>query len=155
MTCITFRKGIIAGDSAITEEGTQYGNMVKITRAPDGSIAGACGGASSIALFLRWIHGGRRGAKPNIADDKDFCGILVDAESTVTYYEAPMQPFIMTNDFYAIGSGSHTALGAMAAGADAVRAVRIACRFDVFCSEPIYVLRLDGEPHRLNPPEIT
>lgn len=155
MTIIAYKNNLIASDSLISEESTRFGSMVKITRGPDGTIAGACGGASSLALFLRWIHVGRRGAKPNLGDDKDFCGITINPEGLVLFYEAGMNPYALTNDFYAIGSGATTAMGAMAAGADAIRAVRIACRFNVLCSEPIYVLRLDGEPHRLNPPDTT
>ena len=152
MTCIAYKSGFLASDSAVTEDGSLCGSMIKITRAPDGSMAGACGGASSLAMFLNWVHKGRHGAKPNVAEDKDFSGLFIAPTGIVSTYEAPMYPFIMANDFYAFGSGADVAMGAMAAGVNAIKAVKIACKFNVYCSEPIYILRLDGEPHRLNPP---
>ena len=152
MTVICFKNRVLAADTRITEDGTAYGSMRKITTSNyDDSLAGACGGASSISAFLRWCHGGRRGRKPAVDGDKDFCGMHINADSMVTLYECDMNPYVITSDFHAIGSGMNTALGAMAAGADAIRAVRIACRFITSCGEPIHALRLDGEPHRLNP----
>lgn len=47
----------------------------------------------------------------------------------------------ITQDFYAVGSGSHVALGAMAAGANAEEACKIASRFEMHCMEPIHSLK--------------
>ena len=41
---------------------------------------------------------------------------------------------------YAIGSGALYAIGAMAEGASAERAVEVACMFDSHCGGPIVVL---------------
>jgi ATP-dependent protease HslVU (ClpYQ) peptidase subunit len=44
--------------------------------------------------------------------------------------------------FYAIGSGCKAALGAMHMGADARRAVQVACKVDTYSGTPIVVMEL-------------
>ena len=48
----------------------------------------------------------------------------------------------ITQEYYAVGSGSHLALGAMAFGADAEEACRIACRYELYCAEPIHTIKV-------------
>jgi hypothetical protein len=48
----------------------------------------------------------------------------------------------LDQDFYAIGSGAHAALGALYAGASPIEAVEIACKIDPHSEPPIQILRL-------------
>lgn len=126
--------------------------MRKIVRSPEGILAGAAGAVSSITPFLAWCEKGMKTrGKPDLSGDGDFSGLVIRPDGTILMYESGMVPLRVTADYHAIGTGMHMAIGAMAAGADAVRAVKIVCRFVTDCQEPVQAIRLNGELHELDP----
>jgi len=66
--------------------------------------------------------------KPKLTDE--FTGILISPNSKCYQYGQALMPHYITGQ-WAIGSGADFALGAMAAGADAIDAVSIAIDLDV------------------------
>ena len=64
----------------------------------------------------------------------------------VMYFDS-VYPNKVVADFYAIGSGNELALGAMAAGADARRAVEIAIMLDTSSGGEIHTMNVfEGSP---------
>ena len=92
-----------------------------------------CSGMSAIKFaFKEWVEKGCP------ADDKpllegNFGIILINKKVCWYYGEKELYPTEITEPFWAVGSGADYALGAMAMGADAIKAVEIACKFDVYC----------------------
>ena len=50
------------------------------------------------------------------------------------------------DDFFAVGSGSSYAMGAMASGASPVDAIRVSERFDTSTHSPVATFEVDGKP---------
>lgn len=153
MTIVAYKKGVLAADSCISDGTLDCGIMRKIVRSKSGLLAGASGDAQDIVVFLQWCARDMRGKRPEFGKDA-LAGIIVKPDGTIWYCEAGGVPYRLTSDFYAAGDGAHMAIGAMAAGADPVRAVKIVCRFNTTCREPVQALRLDGRPHELDPADL-
>lgn len=70
-------------------------------------------------------------------EDRDFACLLVDPDGRVWLIDGELTPTPVEGDFFAVGSGGTYALGALEAGADPVRAVEIAAKYDSSTSAPI------------------
>lgn len=147
MTTIAVRAGKMAADSRVTYE-TEAGGVLhfrteKIFRVGR-DIVGLAGESEPGLIFLDWYKAG--------AALKDRPGVLIDGEADFTAlvltrkglfeYGKYCRAERVFEPFYAIGSGSKAALGAMHMGADAARAVRIACKIDPYSGTPIVVMEL-------------
>lgn len=134
MTIVAFDGKTLAADSLVTQAGARIGNMRKIVRAPDGSLAGAAGGIGPAAAFLAWAAGGFPKRRPWQACEVDeFEGIVIRPDGRVEAFDELLMPALIEARVHAIGSGWKFALGAMDAGASARRAVLIAMRRDPDC----------------------
>lgn len=139
MTTIAYRDGVLVGDGRLSSEGMIEGTFVKVGRCGR-VLAGAAGHTPTAQAFMRWFKGGCVGAPILGTKDRPLEALIV----------RPGQPLIYINHgwgeieapFYAIGSGGSVATGAMAAGASAEEAVRIAMRYDPWTGDPLTVLRL-------------
>lgn len=122
MTTICWDGKTLAADS---QAHTTFKSRIrKLYRLPDGAIFGAAGLVQEALAVLAWLEGGE---KPG--DLENFEGLIVtEAGASVIGMRLMREPVL--EPFYAIGSGAHFALAAMALGASAVEAVRIASRFD-------------------------
>ncbi|KKC27327.1 hypothetical protein [Sphingomonas sp. SRS2] len=99
-------------------------NYTKVHRAGE-SVFGFAGDPSACERFRAWMNGNRDEAFRTSAN---FAAIILENGAVFVvegdgYFSAVEAPF-------AIGSGASFAMGAMAAGADAETAVKIASRFD-------------------------
>lgn len=151
MTVIAYKNGLLSSDSCISEGTVNIGGMRKIIRSRGGLMAGACGCAESVEMFLGWAKKSLRlRVKPDLSDS-EFTGISIHPDGKVIFYEQGLIPYTLDAEFYAFGTGGDLALGAMAAGADAVEAVRIAIRFSHGCRGPIQAIHLDGRPYEFGP----
>lgn len=143
MTTIAYRDGIMAGDTALTDRGTYCGEHQKVF-ARDGALMGVCGCLGEVAKLRDWFMDGAEGAPPAF-DDNDSEALLVSGDGVVEWIGHPSKRMVVTGEMHAIGSGFKIALGAMAAGATASRAIEIACDLDICTRRPINVARLsDG-----------
>lgn len=113
--------------------------VLRIT-APDGRkfLVGCSGCAYASTSFVAWLQGGD---KPSLASDVEFCAMVVDERRRVWMLGRELVYLQINMPQWAIGSGADYALGAMAAGADPERAVRIASRLDVSCGLGVNVVR--------------
>lgn len=166
MTCITFRAGIMACDSAATYGDTLVASLIKIKRLSSGALLGQAGDndARAIEALLDKIKDPRKlPTKIELAATKDdFMGLLalpkggvwviasgpVDeqgwpvADSHDVRDDLGIWPATTIGGYAAVGSGSDYALAAMDAGANAKLAVEIACKRNIHCRPPIHVRRL-------------
>lgn len=130
MTTIAYRDGVMAGDSLITSDNVRCGYMRKIARRDDGALCGVCGSASLLRAILAWFLSGEPAdGRPQITDN-DACFIIVRTNGRVESHD--QRGFSDdTAPFFALGSGRELAMGAMAAGATAIEAVRAAAKLDI------------------------
>ena len=122
MSVVAYKDGVMAADSRAYGGSyeTSPGRKMKIHRLDDGSRVGIC--SAVIGLPERYVAWLRSGADPATfgAPDPDCRVLMVKPNGDVyladggLYFSGPIQC-----DFYAIGSGAHYAMGAMAMGASA------------------------------------
>jgi ATP-dependent protease HslVU (ClpYQ) peptidase subunit len=136
MTTLAYKDGILAFDGKITA-----GNMVTTLNsrkgiATDKYLAAAAGLSSFCGAFLEWVKTDFDPVKvPKTPNGKlcDIVGLVIDRKGTLTEYCDDLLPLKVGRvPFYARGSGREVATGAMAAGASAEEAVRIASKFDIY-----------------------
>lgn len=127
MTTIAYRDGVMASDSLVTAGTLRCGSMRKITRNSVGWIGGGAGPMETIVRLLAWIDAGAEGEPPEM---KEADAIIVSPDGVVHFWTGagPLTP--VQGSFFAVGSGERVAVGAMAAGADAIQAVRLAIEYD-------------------------
>ncbi|NUS39404.1 MAG: hypothetical protein HOQ02_10330 [Lysobacter sp.] len=143
MSCAAYKDGVLAADTRAYGGSWQAspGQKAKIHLLEDGTrvaITSATVGAPD--RFLAWL---KAGAVPEEfgAGDPACSVLLVKPDGSVflardsLYFSGPLDC-----KQYAIGSGCDYALGAMAMGASAEDAVRIACQLDPHSGEPVQVL---------------
>ena len=138
MTTIAYKDGVLAADSACVCDGVYEGRVEKVVRsnALNAYIA-VSGNLANQAIFQRWLESGaRESEKPEL---DDFSAMVVRGDGAVTQYDKLLEEFRIYGEFFAIGSGRELAVGAMAAGATAVEAVEVACRFDTSSHGPVDV----------------
>lgn len=145
MTTIAYKDGILAADTCVTDNGAICGTATKLARSPNGAIAGASGNLAPCAKFLSWFARDFGMVEKVARIEGNGAALIIDKDGTVHALDAGYPAFIINAPFHAIGSGSRIALGAMAAGASAEEAVRIACRIDNGTREPVETLRLNEE----------
>jgi hypothetical protein len=144
---VDLRAMVIAADTQNTDSsGTKY-RCCKIEGWKDGRLFIGSGHLLSIGKAKRWAalkfaekhrpdfeeHFGER------PGDFAFSCVLIEPNGRVTLIDDEMEPQPIRDEYFAIGSGGHFAVGAMDAGATAEEAVRIACKRDPNTSEPIHV----------------
>lgn len=139
MTTIVYRDGVMAGDTAMMDRGTYCGQYQKVCRADDGKLLGVCGCLGTVADLRDWFMAGAEGDPPAFKDE-DSEGLLVHPTGRAEWIGPKQKRLDIEGPFHAIGSGFRVAMGAMAAGADAERALEIACDLDIYTRRPIMTL---------------
>ncbi len=143
MTTIVYRDGVLASDSQCGCGGMIEGSTKKITQAKDGTMGGLAGDLSSCTKFLDWVESAERAKTdpPNTGEDEGLLikpsgEVFVAHNGVLSKLDAP---------FAILGSGARLAAGAMAMGASAKKAVKIACEFDSGSGGKIQAYRLPGK----------
>lgn len=144
MTTVAYRDGVLAADTLTTANGNVDGYLPKISRV--GRVLVGFAGSIPVGLkFRQWVADGMHGDSPYEGGDTGN-GLVVSDAGIVCWSGKGQWP--VTTGYYALGSGSDIAMGAMEHGATAEEAVRIAARVNVDTGGEITVLRLDGKPQR-------
>ena len=137
MTTIAYKDGWLAADTLLNMVGMKrYGG--KITRHKDATgkeyLVASAGNLSDCAALEEWYNNGAIGVPQYhlFKDDTPSASMLVvHEEGWVLYVDVyGHESSIIPDDHFAIGSGSMVAMGAMLAGASAIRAVEIAAIVD-------------------------
>lgn len=142
MTTIAYKDGVLAADTGVSSDGARVGYITKIARRSDQYLAGASGDATYAWGFLQWFLNGCDGDPPKGTEtERSFDrGVIFSANGAIQIYE-PQGTHEMRCDFYAMGSGSPEARGAMWAGASAEESIRAAIALDSYTFGDITVLR--------------
>lgn len=128
MTTVTYRSGVMAGDTKETDDddGFVYPHVGrKVFRFPDGRLFGYAGNSDECEILR--IATLKHKSVPVL---EKCAGLLVQLDGRVSRYEGKLW-VPEKAPYHAIGSGKGVAYGAMMAGADARRAVRIAIKIDL------------------------
>ena len=160
MTVIAYRKGIMASDSRDTVDQGIAVPCPKVYK-QDGVLYGGTGKSPQTLLFHDWMtysddpedvptwDGGE--------DDADTCILIVVGAGSKWYGPSggrePTKPGIylywgderlhpIALPFFAVGGDGMLAMGAMAAGASAERAVQLACKYGTHSALPLQKVKL-------------
>lgn len=149
MTTIAYRDGVLAADTGSSAGWYREGLFPKIVK--NGPIlGGASGGAAIAQRFCDWITGGCVGlpdmGDPKGGDGHQAVGYLFTPDGIVIRFDPGLPPMATRVPYYAQGSGGLLALGAMAHGATAEEAVRVAMRHDIGSFGDVTVLRAANGP---------
>lgn len=136
MTTLVYRNGIIAADSQMTQimseiSDDKKGEMQKLFMCDD-AIIGICGEVFSAQAFVDLYKKSVRNKKLSVTDNwaammEDEFEAIVVKENVVLIYNYLLTPIdITTKSFFAMGSGSDVAYGALYMGATAIEAVKAA-----------------------------
>jgi hypothetical protein len=160
MTTIAYKDGIMACDSCWSENKAVDTLQTKIERLPSGALLGSAGDNDNRQMKRLFVNVKTPAALPDkaaiLAIRCEYAGILVLPKGRVFKISATHMSeahwgadfaddvglWEISGPFCAIGTGKEFALGAMAAGKDAVEAVRIACRFDINSRPPVHQVAL-------------
>lgn len=143
MTTIVYDRpsGIMAADKrCLTGNDIICAPVVKIRRLEDGTLVGCAGSIVLLEHICRWLADDPE--KPYSGPSKGDAMVVSPSGDVHMMQEGIL--YEIRDDFPVLGSGGQVALGAMAAGAGAVQAVRIASRYDAFSGDGVDVLHLDG-----------
>lgn len=129
MTVIAWDGKILAADRLGMNGDTKL-KVRKIFKIHDGVFGAVSGNLSHGLSVLEWYKNGADPKKFPVPDKEDWCPIVIAATGYpyVIRYERTPNPFRVFNDFVAFGSGDSYAIGAMAAGKNAIEAVKIASK---------------------------
>ena len=141
MTTVAFRDGVLAADTLVTANTHRDGSVTKIAKR--GPVLAAAVGLLPFALaFLDWFRGGMLGDPPPMGNKEDRAtGHIFTSDGWVLSYSIFGWQRIRA-EYYANGSGSDYAYGAMAMGASAEDAVRAALIHETASGGEIQVLRI-------------
>lgn len=139
MTTIAYKQGVIACDNQMTYQGVRYRAPYKLQKRErfvyvvTGEIAP---GLTAVDCIDRGEPDDRPEAEYSIFQMCRRTGRLWE-------WEHVGERLPILEKFHAVGSGSHLALGAMAAGATPGEAIRIACAWDVHSGFGVQEFRSD------------
>jgi hypothetical protein len=140
---------VVAYDSQtlVTDSMTTWGNMPLETRFTKAVICGHwviafAGDLPSVlpiraALEDKLFGPDELPTLPGAPPNTKYEALAIGPDRMCWYDKTPI-PVELTMPFMAIGSGMDIAMGAIAAGADALIAARIAAQYDTQCSPPFY-----------------
>jgi ATP-dependent protease HslVU (ClpYQ) peptidase subunit len=148
MTTIAWDGKVLASDSRTTWGTTPVDGSTRkifVAHHPKGKLLVGCSGVEEEANAVwQWMTG-RTDVEPTVTDLRI---MAVDEAGRVFVGSKPGRWSCVGRRKWAIGSGCDYALGAMAAGASARQAVRIAATLDTGTGPDVYTLTLKSKATR-------
>lgn len=142
MTVIAYRAGVLAADTAAWHNDVIVVSVRKIVRLDDGSLFAATGPSDKVAAYIAWANGAAE--KPADADEESgYSGIRLYPDGEIWAIGRNHERYQRVGEFMALGAHCEFLYGAMAAGASAEEAVRLAIRYCAFASGEVQVERLE------------
>ena len=140
MTTIAYKDGWMVGDMLSVRHDSGVGTNQRKVWKSDGHLMGGAGGYAQLIEARDWFLDGMEGDPP-VSDGTAFMIVGPDNPEQVFVFDGKI-PFIEKAPF-ALGIGRDYALGAMAAGADAIEAVGIASDYCIRTGGELTIERLD------------
>ncbi len=127
-------EGAMVSDSiAVDEKGLKHLCYEKVMRFKIGgedALLGFAGGLADCLILAHWVQiGAGYGDRPTFPPDAEAECLVLTADA-IRYYDTRCVAITIYEEFAALGTGEHLALGAMHAGASAEEAVEIAVCYD-------------------------
>jgi hypothetical protein len=133
MSVIAWDGKILAADRQGTNSGSIC-TMEKIKKLDTGQIVAWCGRQSYGLVFLEWyLSGADKEKYPEVQHTEDWTCFVIADKNGVRFYEQDYIPIPILDEFTAFGAGRDFAIGAMAMGATAIKAVQVANQFCDSC----------------------
>ena len=142
----------IGADSRNTDNTGQVFLCNKIERLSDGRYFLGSGHGLTISKVKQWAEGEFREAnRPDFdelfnedtADNFSMsCLIISEDGDTVILVDAEMVPLEVLDEYLGVGSGGASARAALAAGADMLKAIEIAIKYDGNSGGPVCIRRI-------------
>jgi hypothetical protein len=145
MTIIAFDGKSLAADRLADDNGTKK-LTTKIKRLSNGDIAAGSGVSWQLALLQKWYLEGQDPEKwpPRQYPETEWPSrMIIATKGEILTYELGPIPNKLENAYYAWGSGQDYAMGALAMGATAKRAVEIAGELSTTCGLGVDVFDLE------------
>lgn len=150
MTVIAWDGKTLASDKQACSGGAKA-RVQKIWRTDDGHLVGGTGNAVHVRMVLDWFRAGCVAEDyPKVVTDayeadKDTCDFFaIGTDGSIRVWGPTHMPMTFeAGQKMAFGSGSEAANAAMVMGADAVRAVEVACEVNVYCGMGVDMLTLN------------
>ena len=134
MSVIAWDGKTLAADRQATRGGTMT-TSVKIFKVDD-RLFGLIGPHASSVRLYNWILSGMNPISfpKDLETDSDIpiVYVLTRVGHAAKFEDSPY-PIIIKDEFWADGSGGDLALGAMAMGATAEEAIRVASKYNIYC----------------------
>lgn len=147
MTTIAFDGMSLAADRGSWSGGFhQRAKKVHRVTAPDGRkfLAALLGNAAFASDVLRWIRGGPHPGACLDADKEYDCAVVVDERGRVWRLSAHRLTYReQSGRLHSAGAGQEIAMGALMAGADAVKAVRITMQVSDYAARGVDCVRFE------------
>jgi hypothetical protein len=131
------KKGVMVCDSKCTAD-AEWFPMTKVFRLGD-ELIGVAGNVREATGWLRWYSEGKKDRRPKPVDG--FAAMILRNDGLYAV-SADSFEMLIERGYYGIGSGGGIAVGAFMAGADAKKAVEIACRIDANSGGDVVVHKL-------------
>ncbi len=136
MTTITYKDGVVAFDTLVTQGHTIIGHDHHKARLftfdSHSIIVGAAGVAGTCEKCFNWARTNFSSEhKPQEEALENLDGFIVDNKGRKFLINGNFAPFEISTDILALGSGSDIALGAMLNGASAIEAVKLAAKYNI------------------------
>jgi 20S proteasome alpha/beta subunit len=144
MTVIAYDGKSLAADR-LCVTGDTLSTAKKLFRISDTVAVSVCGGESACQALLDWIRArdtDNPAPWPECQKTDDWASLIIAGPDGCCYYNREPHPVGVIDKFAAWGVGREAALGAMAMGADAKRAVEIASEWVCGCGRGVDVVRL-------------
>lgn len=142
MTTVAFRNGVMASDRESNLHGAE---VDKVFCGEGGILYGIAGVLSKCRKVVDWLISQNTAFPsdpPDVGSDEDWNVLVAYPDGSLFLYDWHLYPLQMKAPFLAIGSGSGYAMGAMAAGASAKKAVEIASQFDSYTGSVVDTFKL-------------
>lgn len=107
------------------------------------AIIGTAGSHILGEAFVNW-YGTKKRKPAGFGKDADFEALVLTSKG-LYHFDEFLSGGLVSQPWFAIGSGAHAALGALHAGATPQAAVEIACKVDTMSGEPIQIMELKDE----------
>lgn len=150
MTTVAYKDGVIASDSALTYGNAYIGTSKKVWKFGTGALYGICGMGDDRPLRRLLEKVKTEDELPSVAQLQEVKGdmealfILPDGQVFSIATDENASVFPVEDAHHAIGRGRKFAIGAMDAGADAIKAADIGSHRDINSGGSIQVLYLDS-----------
>lgn len=132
------KKGVMVCDSKAVGGGTWY-EVQKVYRVGD-ELVGFAGSLKECLAWLEWYSNGRHGKPPKL---ESFEALCLRADGLYEFCSDGLE-LQVERGYHGVGSGGACAVAAFMAGADAKKAVEIACRIDNGSGGTVRVHKLKG-----------